>query len=92
MTSFVYFIRNIYSKFSVCLLDFLLYVHGKHLKSCRDCHFLIIIIIIIKTLFKRRPSWMFIQSSLGSSFEACTIIYNIHSITQEKVQLHCNIH
>ena len=27
---------------------------------------------------------MFIQSSLGSSFETCTIIYNIHSITQEK--------
>ena len=30
---------------------------------------------------------MFIQSSLGSSFEACTIIYNIHIITPPTAEL-----
>ena len=29
-----------------------------------------------KDYLKRRPSWSYIQSSLGSSFEAYTIIYN----------------
>ena len=35
----LYILYEIFSKFCVCLLEFLLYIHGKHLRSCRDGHF-----------------------------------------------------